>query len=282
MALLLKPHRVNTYFLPYTFSINYCLFLPVIILLWLLKIICTKKEKVRKMTTSYLDSTSLFQTVDRVEEALLFGREITIDEKIDIANFIANRQGKPHAYANMFAPTDEDLKQDLILFTGEKITSRVGKCHMIAQEASFVLRKLNVQTFAVKEALEKSDSSFLDMMHQVLNNPKYKHEYGTYCCKSCSCGFWLNLGSGGLGNDTDLLKAGLNFLKHHRDSKGQWKGFPYYYTLYVLHTLNAELAKEEILYTAPAIERRLHKNQSIKSKYDLRRHYLLEQIMDTL
>ena len=89
----------------------------------------------------YLDKNSLFKTVDNVSEALLFKLGIDKNEKAEIADFIINQQGKPRSYANTFAPTEIDLKQDLILFTGEKIKSGVGKSHMIGEEASRVLRK---------------------------------------------------------------------------------------------------------------------------------------------
>jgi hypothetical protein len=92
----------------------------------------------------YLDRNSLFNTVDNVSEALLFALEIDHNEKTEIADFIINQQGKPRTYANTFAPTETDLRQDLILFTGEKIKSGVGKCHMIGEEASRILRKLNL------------------------------------------------------------------------------------------------------------------------------------------
>ncbi len=228
---------------------------------------------------TYLDPNSLFKTIDNVSEALLFGVEINEDEKNQIVDFIVSRQGKPLAYAEMFAPTDDDMKDNLILFTGEKITSRVGKRHMIGEEASRLLHKLGVKTKQVKQALQKSDTSLLNMVNSLLNDPKYNYEYGMYCCKSCSCGLWLNLGSGGLGNDTNMLKAGINYLKRHRDNTGKWKGFPYYYTLYVLNNMDDDIAKEEMAYTAQAIERRLGKNRPMKTKYDIRRNYILEQIM---
>ena len=55
---------------------------------------------------------------------------------MQIADFILNQQGKPDAYADTFAPTENDLKKDLVLFTGEKIKSRAGKRHMIGEVAS--------------------------------------------------------------------------------------------------------------------------------------------------
>jgi hypothetical protein len=228
----------------------------------------------------YLDKNSLFKTVDNVSEALLFALEIDNNEKAEIADFIINQQGKPRTYANTFAPTENDLKQDLILFTGERIKSSVGKCHMIGEEASRILRKLDLGLDKVNDALQKADSGLQMQINKVLKNPRY--EYGMYCCKSCSCGLWINLASGGLNNNTEMLRAGMDYLKKHRDNKGKWKGFPYYYTLYVLNEIKLDLAFNEMKYAAQSIERRLKKKHADKNKYDLRRNYICEQILNKI
>jgi hypothetical protein len=226
----------------------------------------------------YLDKSSLFHTIDNVSEALLFGLEINENEKYKIADFIVNQHEKPRAYANTFAPTDIDLKHDLILFTGEKIKTGAGKCHMIGEEACRILRKLDLKTYKVKTALQEADRGLQKRIYESSENPRY--QYGMYCCKSCSCALWINLASGGLNNDTKLLKAGLEFLRQHRDDKGRWKGFPYYYTLYVLNEILPDLAKNEMIYVTKSIERRLKKKKINESKYDLRRNYICEQILD--
>ena len=225
----------------------------------------------------YLDTNSLFHTVDNVSEAILFDLKIDKNERLDIANFLISRQGKPYSYADTFAPTENDLKKDLILFTGERIKSRVGKCHMIGEEACRVLRKLDLKLDKVDEALERADIGLQNQLTKVLQNPRY--EFGMYCCKSCSCGLWINLATGGLNMNTRFLKAGLNYLKKHRDEKGKWKGFPFYYTLYVLNEIDTNLAMDEMKYAVKSIERRLMTKKSEESKYEMRRKYLCEQIL---
>ena len=226
----------------------------------------------------YLDKNSLFKTIDNVSEALLFDLDIDKNEKLEIANFIVTQHGKPRTYANTFAPTDFDLKQDLTLFTGEKIKTGAGKCHMIGEEACRILRKLDVQTDKVKTALREADNGLRNAINTYSQKPRY--EYGMYCCKSCSCALWINLASGGLNNDTKLLIAGLNYLKRQRDDKGKWKGFPYYYTLYVLNEIDKDLAMEEMRYISKSIEKRLKRKQRNKNRYNLRRNYICEQILD--
>ena len=204
----------------------------------------------------YLNPNSLFQTVDNVSEAVLFGRKIEAAQAKQISKFIISRQVKD-AYADTFAPTETDAENDLILFTGERIKSRAGKYHMIGEEACRILRKLNIKDEDIIKALQKADFGLGSQIHNLTNNPKYDYnEYGMYCCKTCSCALWLNLASGGLDNDTDMLRAGLMYLKRHRDNDGSWKGFPSNYILYVLNEIEVEDTIDELKYAGLSIERK--------------------------
>lgn len=226
----------------------------------------------------YLDNNSLSKTIDNVSEAMLFGLEISENEKLEIADFIVDQHYRPDAYANTFAPTDRDLKQDLILFTGEKIKSRVGKCHIIGEEASRILRKLDLKIDKVQTALQQADDGLQNRINSYVQNERY--EYGMYCCKTCSCSLWINMASGGLRSDTEFLVAGLDYLKQFRDSKRGWKGFPYFYTLFVLNEISPDLAMDEMIYISEAIENRLKKKRANDNKYNTRRDYICSRILD--
>ncbi len=227
---------------------------------------------------NYLDTTSLADTIDNVSEALLFGFEIDTAGKTEIANFIATRHYFPNAYANMFAPTSNDLQRDFVLFTGEKIKTRAGKCHMIGEEASRILRKLNVLNAKIKTVLNEADEGLQERIAESLM--KQRGTFGMYCCKSCSCSLWLNLASGGISNGTKMLEAGLECLKQQRSGGGKWNGFPYFYTLYTLNEIDLSLAKEEIQYAALGIEKRLKRKNSEDTKYALRRNFISEKIVE--
>ena len=226
----------------------------------------------------YLDKNSLSQTIDNVSEAIFFNLEIDKKEKVQIADFIINQQSKPEAYADTFAPTENDLKQDLLLFTGEKIRSRVGKRHMIGEEASRILRKLDLDNDKVNKALKRADTGLQEKIDLCLSDSRYV--YGTYCCKTCSCGMWMNMSSGGTVMDINFLKAGMDYLKTHRDGKGRWKGFPFYYTLYVLNEADKKIAMDELQYAAEHMAKRRLKQKGQENKYELRRQYICERILD--
>ena len=227
----------------------------------------------------YLDTKSLFRTVDNVSEALLFGFDVDVNEKKQIADFIIGRQNSM-AYANTFAPTENDSKQDLILFTGERIKSRAGRYHIIGEETSRILRKLGLKDDKITNALQKADVGLKNLIDQGIGHPRYV--YGTYCCKNCSCALWINLSAGAFDENAQMLDSGLCYLKMFRDTNGSWKGFPGYYTLYVLHEIDFKLAKAELQYAAVSIERKFKRLKNDKTKYDSRRRYICEQILDKL
>jgi hypothetical protein len=229
---------------------------------------------------NYLDTNSLFQTVDNVSEALFFNLEIGDNEKFKIVDFILNQHGKPKTYADTFAPTEIDLKHDLTLFTGEKIKTNAGRCHMIGEESSRVLRLIGGQSEKVQRVLNKADFGLLTRINSGKNDPRYIH--GTYCCKSCTCSLWLNISSGGLKNDISLLDSGLKYLKKHRDDKGSWKGFPSNYILYVLNEIETDLVLDELKYAGNAIERKLKRKISSELKYDIRRKEIYKRILDRI
>lgn len=224
----------------------------------------------------YLDKNSLFITVDNVSEALLFGFKIDDNEKTEIADFIVSQHRAPRTYADTFAPTEIDLRQDLRLFTGERVKSGAGKCHMIGEEASRILRKLEVTNSKIEMALQEADKGLQNRINDSLI--RQGGTFGTYCCGTCSCSLWLNLSSGGLYNNTAMLEAGLSLLKNYRDND-RWTRFSYYYTLYVLNEMDTVLAMDEIKYSAKSVEKIVKRKITTDNKYDLRRNFICEQIL---
>jgi hypothetical protein len=222
----------------------------------------------------YIDKTSLAKTIDNVSEALLFSFIIDETEKTEIASFLVEQHFAPGAYANMFAPAEKDMKRDLVLFTGEKIKSNAGRCHVMGEEASRILRKLDVKSPEVIQALQEADSG---IQKRIKESGSIS---GTYCCRTCSCALWLNLSAGGLNHNSDILKSGLRFLKQHREDKGTWKGFPYFYTLYVLNEIEPELVKDELQFASKSILRWINRKQNEETKYLLRRKYIGEAILN--
>ena len=106
-----------------------------------------------------LDKRSLAETLDRVNEAVFFGREIPQSEASRVALWLAGRQGRTGSYANMFAPTPQDFDSGFRLFTGERITTRAATGHILGEETCRVLRLLDVNTSEVTGALARAGKS---------------------------------------------------------------------------------------------------------------------------
>ena len=82
---------------------------------------------------SFVNRNSLALTLDAISESFFYKRPLPKSIAGEAARWMASRQGMPGSYANMFAPTRKDFQNDLVLFTGEKVTTRVGKSHMLGR-----------------------------------------------------------------------------------------------------------------------------------------------------
>lgn len=224
----------------------------------------------------YISKNSLADTIDKVNEALFFGKEVTKKQKKEIAGWIASRQGKKGSYSGMMAPTEHDFKTGIRVFTGEPMRTGAGTSHILGEEASRLVYKLGVKDKVVSEAINASNKGFETAMKRNLN---MGNSEGRYCCANCTAAYWRNLAAGGLKNRKKRLELGMKFLKKLRDGKGRWKGMPFYYTLLALSEIKSILAKKELEYAAPGLERLLKRFKD-KDKYEKRRRILVERILE--
>jgi len=101
---------------------------------------------------------------------------------------------------------------------------------------------------------------------------------GIYCCGKCSASLWRHLAAGGLARQEPLLTSGVKTLKAHRDGKGRWRRFPYYYTLLALSEMNVPGVVTEMRYAAGGCEKLL-KRSAAADKYANRRRALAERVL---
>jgi hypothetical protein len=221
-----------------------------------------------------LHPESLATTVDAVSEALFLAWPLKAAERAEAARWIAERQGLPGAYAGMYAPTDLDYQQGLRLFTGERRRSGGGLAHVLGEEAGRVLRLLRSPQAAVRDALQRADTS----MGERLARSDYP-ESGRYCCYTCSVAVWRHLAAGGLGGAEDLLAVEVRSLRGCRDGTGRWRGFPFWYTVLALHDMDLPAAGEELHYAARALERAA-RGRAGADQYAARRRALTERVLN--
>jgi hypothetical protein len=222
-----------------------------------------------------VNTLSLSNTLDKLNEAFFFGKVIAEEDKIAAAQWIAGRQGLAGAYYGMFAPTTKDMESPVFLFTGEKITSRVGRCHILGEEASRNLLLLNVQDKEVKNAWQAANSN---MLRQLRDYEAHHTLQGMYCCGTCSTAYWRNITAGGLDRKEERLEAAMRMMKSLRKGQGQWRSVPLYHALLAIMEIDLKSAVEEMRYAASTLEKKL-RNFKTKDKYQERRKKLAERVL---
>jgi hypothetical protein len=210
---------------------------------------------------SLIHEQSLSLTVDAVNEAAFFGREIAAHERRRTAGWIAGRQGLDGAYAGTFALFEEERREGIRLFTGERATGASAR-HIIGQEACRALRWLNDRAGA--EALARASASLARCVGPAApRGPKpddgqmhwlWPYRGGTYCCGRCSVGVWRHLVAGGYDAPETRLRRGMAVLRKCRKGEGQWRVFPFWYTLLALVEMDVPAAVAEMRYAAGRCE----------------------------
>ena len=219
---------------------------------------------------------SLGLTLDAINEALFFGRDISDAQKLESANWIAGRQGLPGSYADMFGITDYDRSSGYMVFTGEKIKTRAGTSHILGEEASRALILLDVKDQEVTEALARATEGMMSRL--VTQSGEIPQSCGIYCCGICSVSYWRHLAAGGLCDADIRLEAAMETLSQHRIGDGRWKRFPFYYTLLALTEINNRQVLEERRYAAPICESYLNRKPK-EDEISNRRRAVAERIL---
>lgn len=199
-----------------------------------------------------INRSSLSQTVDAISAAAFEGTALAVGDRRAAARWIAARQGLPGAYADTFAGFPAEREKGIVLFTGERINSASAR-HILGEESSRVLRLLEVRDKAVDAALDRADSGLMKCLERAALDPRHTNP-GLFCCGKCSVGLWRNLLAGGLDRREERLQRGAGHLQSMRDGDGEWRKFPFWYTVLALSEMKCSEASKELKYAAAALE----------------------------
>ncbi len=108
-----------------------------------------------------VNTESLAETLDGVNDAFFYGQVLTKSERKDVARWIAEMQGKSGSYAGMFAPTSSDRSNGIKVFTGETVRSSAVIGHILGEESCRALILLGITDAAVKDALDRATLGML-------------------------------------------------------------------------------------------------------------------------
>jgi hypothetical protein len=215
-----------------------------------------------------LDSNSLMNTIDNVNELFLADSSIPEEEGLAVASWIVSRKGEKGAYRGMFAPTPQDFEHGIRVFTGEILTSASAR-HIMGQESARAAWLLAKDDPIVRSAYDQATN-------WMSETPDFQHT-GTYCCGKCSLAFWRHFKVGNFNHQEAMLSKGLSVMKTYRSGDGKWHRFPFFYAIYTLHELELEEARAELIYARPVMERYLHRTP--KDIYSRRKFTILEKAL---
>lgn len=201
-----------------------------------------------------LNRDSLIETVDAFNEAVFSGKH-WLDQARDLVDWTASRLGKPGGYAGSFAMTASDWDREFRLFTGEKVTTRAGRSHVIAQEATRMLAVIAREFMTSLDVVRESEARLGERIFETADSTVASD--GMYCCGTCSVAFWRAKLAGAYADYPSPLPAGMKTLKAHRENPSGWRRFPYYYTLLMLLEEGTPLALPEMAFQSEGIMRRI-------------------------
>ena len=227
---------------------------------------------------SLIHPRSLGRTLEAVNDALFFARRVTRADRLAAARWIASRQGMPGSYAGMFAPTEADFRNGSRVFTGERLSTRIGTAHILGEEAVRALILLDVPDRAVRDALARAQEG---MNARLRDSAARGYQLGRYCCGICSAAYWRTLAVGGLEKSEERLALAVRELKRSRTGDGKWRPFPFWYTLLAIADIELPAARREFAYAAPACERHLNRRAG-RDTYARRRRAVAERALAQL
>ena len=198
-----------------------------------------------------IERSSLSRTVDAVNAAHFAGSPLAATERGSAARWIAARHGLPGAYAGTFAGFPAERSHGILVFTGERITSASAR-HILGEETSRALRLLRVRDRVVTRALAAADEGMMRCLARAAADPRNGNP-GLYCCGKCSVGLWRNLLAGGMNRQEERLRHGIGHLRSMRDGKGQWRRFPFWYTVLALSEMDVPEASKELKYAGASL-----------------------------
>lgn len=170
-----------------------------------------------------------------------------------------------------FDPGQKRLKEGIVLYTGERVRTKFATRSIVSLEAGRAL--------LVAGSLNASARSALANLDTWLENQCFRDFCGSGECRYSTIAFLRYAASGAMKMGKDEIDSIIESLKTHRDGKGRWNGFPFYYTLLTLLELDTPAAGAELEYAKPACERAL-KLTNATDFFSSRRKAILQRLLE--
>jgi hypothetical protein len=192
---------------------------------------------------------SLAKKVDSINEHLFYGMKLSKKYIKEIIQLIRDRQQSCGETTGQLAFTSLDIEDGMLLFTGEKLKTNLATKNILSQEAYRLLTLSNEFDVSTDQTIKLANKWLEDSC------------FSTFCfvgeCKHSTLAYIRFLNTIKLPKYEEQIRKFITLLKEHRDNKGQWDGFPFFYTLLVLKEINLPEAISELCYAIPACERKM-------------------------
>ena len=226
-----------------------------------------------------IHQNSLSETVDAVNEAVFLKKTITTTDRRHVARWIAARQGQPGAYGQLFAGFPPEVASGIRLFTGERVTSASAR-HILGEESCRALLLLTSDDATATAALKRATAWLAERLEKAALDSA-RNNAGVYCCGKCTVGLWRNILAGGLDRKDIRLRLGVAKLRSMRDGTGEWRSFPFWYTVLALAEMDGDEARGELRYASARL-RAEAKRATGSSPFASRRNALARAAVERL
>ncbi len=218
-----------------------------------------------------IDETSLSETIDAISVWLAEGEPLPAAEREDVVGWLLGRQILAGRGGGMFAPFPGEYEVGVRLFTGERLRTRVATRNVLTVESARILFALAGRRAAVRNALAQTSVAMrhacFAALHCVIGE-----------CAHSSIAYMRDAASDRRGDHRKWIEDHLHVIREHRDGKGRWKRFPFYYTLLALLEVGTPSANGELEYACPACRRVV--NRASSGDYVTRRRRILERVLE--
>ena len=194
---------------------------------------------------------SLASTLDAVGEALFYGREIPDQDLCEAAGWLARRQARSGQWAGMFAPTGLDYREGVVLFSGERLRTRLGARNVLTSEAARAL--------ALCDGALPTREAVLGRTDRWLAAQCFAGDCMIGECGHSAIGLMRYVAVREGARAAAWLDDHLAMVAQRRDRGGWWAGLPTYYLLLALTEIDRPTARRELEYAQPACVRALQR-----------------------
>jgi hypothetical protein len=219
----------------------------------------------------WIHETGLVKTIDAVGARLASGESILPAECERVVEWLLGRQVASGRDGGMFVPSPGEYEAGVRLFTGERLRTRVATRNVLTLEAARILSALASERADVRKALSRTSVAMghacFAASHCVIGE-----------CAHSSIAYMRGAASDRGGDHRKWIEDHLRVIRAHRDGKGRWKRFPFYYSLLALLEVGTPSANAELEYARPACRRVTGRAPS--DDYASRRRRILERVLE--